>query len=65
MRIRLSDLKKALAEIEAKSKDEMVNIKIDSQLYLMFEDRYNGYVEIRLFENGTMLPKIRKEDILS
>lgn len=65
MRIKLSDLKKAVLEAEAKGKDEMINIKIDSQVYISFEDRYNSQIEIKLFENGNMLPKIRKEDVLS
>lgn len=64
MRIKLADLKKAVLEAEAKGKDEMINIKIDSQLYISFEDRYNSQIEIKLFENGNMLPKIRKEDVL-
>lgn len=64
MRVRLADLKKAILEAEAKGKDEMINIKIDSYLYMSFEDRYNVQVEIKIFENGNMLPKIRKEDVL-
>lgn len=65
MRIKLSDLKKAILKAEADSKDEMVNVKIDDKIYISYEDRYNVQVEIKIFENGQMLPKIRKEDVLS
>lgn len=64
MRVKLDDLKKALANVEANSKDEVVSIKIDSHIYISYTDRYDVQVEIKISENGNMLPKIRKEDVL-
>lgn len=64
MKIKIEDLKKAIKEAEAHSKHERVNVKIDSHLYISFQDRYDVEVEIKLSEDGNMLPKIRKEDIL-
>lgn len=64
MRVKLADLKKALLKAETDCKDVMVNVKIDDTIYISYEDRYNVQVEIKIFEEGRMLPKIRKEDVL-
>lgn len=64
MIVKLADIKKAISKAEAESKNEMVSIKIDSHIYVTYTDRYDVNVEIKISENGLMLPKITKEDIL-
>lgn len=66
MKIALADLKKALNWIETNSKDVVIDVvdHHDGKLYLKCQDKYEVYVEITLYHESSMLPKIRKEDIL-
>lgn len=66
IKIKLEDLKKAIAKIESESKELTINISIDGhQLNLGTFDRYDCELEIALFEFGVdFLPKIKKTDIL-
>ena len=66
MKISIADLKKAITWVEVNSKDTHVNVTLGQQegLVLQCQDKYDSHVEIKLFENSNMMPKIRKEDIL-
>ena len=64
MKIAIADLKKALQWIEVNSNDTHVEIKWVDNMILMCKDKYGVSVEITLFENSNMLPKIRREDLL-
>lgn len=64
MKIAILDLKKALKKIEEISNDTHVNIIWVDNMNISFKDKYEAQVEITLFENSMMLPKIRKEDLL-
>lgn len=64
MKIAIADLKKALQWAEVNSNDTHVNIIWVDNMVIQFKDKYSASVEITLFEDSMMLPKIRKEDIL-
>lgn len=66
MKISVADLRKALKWIEANSNDTHVNIEAYSMPRLLFylKDKYEKQVEITLFADSNMMPKIKKEEIL-
>lgn len=64
MKISVSDLKKALNWIQTNSNDTHVNILTIDQLTISCKDKYQVQVEITLYEDSIMLPKIKKEDNL-
>ena len=68
MKIKLTELKKALAWVEQNSADVILNVSIDenreSYLKIQCKDRYEVFVEIKVFHDGLMLPKIIKESNL-
>jgi hypothetical protein len=66
IQIKIDDLKRAIAAIEADSKEITLRVDIDGhQLTLGTFDRRDCEFEVVLFENGCdFLPKIRKTDIL-
>lgn len=66
MKIRLEDLKKAVAWAEANSRDLFVQVmSIDgNKLTIKCLDRQDSDVEITLFDSGNLMPKIRRTDIL-
>lgn len=64
MKISVSDLKKALKWVEEHSNDNHVNLHLIDQLTIGCKDKYQAQVEIVLYEDSMMLPKIRKEDVL-
>jgi hypothetical protein len=66
MKISLEELKRAVSWIEANSRDVQVEIYTGERnnLRLKCMDRYDREVEITLFEDQTMLPKIRKTEVL-
>lgn len=64
MKIAVVDLKKALKWIEANSSDTHVNILLIDHMVIQTKDKYQAYVQITLFEDSAMLPKITKEDVL-
>lgn len=67
MKISLADLKKAVAWIEANSRDVHVRIEKcnqDRNLIFKCEDKFAVQVEIKLFADSNMQPRILKEDAL-
>jgi hypothetical protein len=64
MKISIADLKKAIRKIEEVSNDTHINMLMIDNLTIDFKDKYEAKVEITLFEDSRMLPKIRKEDVL-
>lgn len=64
MKISIADLKKALKWMDENSNDTHVNLHLIDQLSLSCKDKYEAQVEIVLYEDSMMLPKIRKEDVL-
>ena len=64
MKISISDLKKALDWIQQNSNDTHINILTIEQFTISCKDKYQAQVEITLFEDSMMLPKIKKEDNL-
>lgn len=68
MKIKLAELKKAISWVEQNSQDVLLNITIDenreSYLKIVCKDRYEVYCEIKVFNDGLMLPKIIKESNL-
>lgn len=70
MRINISDLKKAIKWVEEHTKEEIINVYIVSGfsgsniLSLDCKDKYTKEVEIEIYEAGTLLPKIKKTEIL-
>lgn len=67
MKIKLEDLKKAVQWIEANSRDVQVKIEKDvndRNMIIKCTDKYDVSVEIKLFNEGSMGPRILKEDNL-
>ena len=65
MNVSVDDLAKALAWIKNNSMDVYVKASIiDGKLYFKCKDKYESQVEITIFGDSTLMPKIRKEDIL-
>lgn len=66
MRISLEELKRAVLWIEANSRDIKVEVSPESgsRLHLSCFDRNDSQVEITLFEDSSMLPKIKKTEVL-
>jgi len=68
MRVDLDQLKKAITWIEANSNDVVLNVFIEndstSKLHLTCSDKYASSVEIILYADGTMLPKIKRTEVL-
>lgn len=64
MKISIADLKKAIKKIEEISSDSHVQMLMVHQLTIGFKDRYQAQVEITLFNDSNMLPKIRKDELL-
>lgn len=67
MKISVDDLKKAIKWIESSSKDTHVAVELaydGRNLSIRCKDKYEAQVEITLYTDSSMLPKIRKEDVL-
>lgn len=66
MKISIEELKKAVQWIEANSRDIQVQVYTGegSKLVLKCMDRFDTEVEIILFEEQSMLPKIKKTEVL-
>jgi hypothetical protein len=65
MKISLSDLKKALQWIDANTNESHVKLELfGPALILTCKDKYEQQIDIKLFEDSMMLPKIRKETVL-
>lgn len=65
MKIDLKDIKKAIAWVDANTNADKVDFYLgDSKLVITTLDKYQAHVEIVLYEDSTMMPKIKKTDIL-
>lgn len=65
MKISVADLKKAIQWIEANTNESHVRIDVLGPVFTIYaKDKYEQSVDIKLFDDNTMLPKIRKETIL-
>lgn len=67
MKIDIKDLKKALDWIEANTKAEYVylhNYGANNKLFIETFDKYEASIQITIFEQGTMMPKITKTEVL-
>jgi hypothetical protein len=66
LKIDLAQIKKAIQWIEANTNEVSVQIYTGdgSKIILKSVDRLGSEVEITLFNDATMLPKIRKTEIL-
>lgn len=65
MKFDVKDLKKAIQWIESNTYAESVNLYMgDNKLTVSTLDKYEAQVEIVLYENGSMMPKIKKTDLL-
>ena len=67
MKIKLEDLKKAVAWIEANTREVIIRFEMHQDgrnLAIKCTDKYDVAVEIKLFNEGTMGPRITKEDAL-
>lgn len=65
MKISISDIKKAIQWIEVNTNESHVSlIMVDSALIIDCKDKYEQSIEIKLFNDNMMLPKIRKETLL-
>lgn len=67
MKIAVEDLEKTLKWVKANSMDVFLGLELDHSgrnIVLKCQDKYQSHVEITLFSESNMKPKIRKEDIL-
>lgn len=65
MKIALSDLKKVVTWIENNSLTQHVDVQLqDRKMYFECRDKYDTGIEITLFEDSSMMAKIKKEDRL-
>jgi hypothetical protein len=67
MKISLDDLKKAVQWIEGNSRDVNIRVELDPNgrnLILKCDDKLSVNVEITLYADSTMKPRIKKEDAL-
>jgi hypothetical protein len=65
MKISIADLKKALLWIEVNTNESHVGISLLGPSFIIdTKDKYDQKIEIKLFDDNMMLPKIRKETVL-
>ena len=66
MRIDINELKRAITWIESNSRDLRVSIYTgdSNKMVLSCVDKLDNEIEITLFTDGQMLPKIKKTEIL-
>jgi hypothetical protein len=65
MKVKIADLKAVVKWMEENSRDVMCNIReIDRGMQITCMDKYAIYVEMKISEEGTMGPKIVKEENL-
>lgn len=65
MKIDLKDIEKAMTWIKTNANsDQAVFEIIDNKLIISAMDKYQSSVEIIIYESGTMMPKIKKTDML-
>lgn len=65
MKVDMKDLKKALLWIEANTNADKIKIYIgDNKMSITTMDKYDAQVEIILYEDSSMMPKIKKAEFL-
>jgi hypothetical protein len=65
MKIDLKDLKKAVQWIESNTNADKVQVYIgDNKLNISTMDKFGAQVEIIIFDEASMMPKIKKTDLL-
>jgi hypothetical protein len=65
MKVNIADMKKAIAWVENNSRELQVNIYQEvGKVKVECFDRQDNHVQITLFEDGQMMPKIMKTEIL-
>jgi hypothetical protein len=66
IKVKLDDLKRAIALIESEGKETVVTLKIDgNQLHMHTFDRRECELEVVLYESTVdFLPKVKKTDLL-
>lgn len=65
MKIDIRDVKKAVQWVESNTKTDIVDFYIgDNKLVITTIDKYSTQVEIILYENSSMLAKIKKTEVL-
>lgn len=65
MKVDIKDVKKALNWLESNTNADIVDFYIgDNKLAITTIDKYQAQVEIVIYENSSMMPKIKKTDIL-
>lgn len=68
MKVSIDELKKAVKWVEANSNATAIKVHIindsTSKLYIDCDDKYGSSIEIVLYEDGTMLPKIKRTEVL-
>lgn len=65
MKVDLKDLKKAIQWFEANTNADKIDFYMgDNKLTITSLDKYSSQVEIVLYEDSSMLPKIKKTEVL-
>ena len=65
MKLDARDLKKAIQWVEANTNADIVDFYIgDNKAVITTIDKYSTQVEIILYENSSMLAKIKKTEVL-
>ena len=65
MKINIADLEKALKWIAINSFEPTIKIEmIDHKMSIKTFDKHSAEVEITIFEDGTMMPKVKKTETL-
>ena len=65
MKVDIKDVKKALNWLESNTNADIVDFYIgDNKLAITTIDKYQAQVEIVIYENSSMMPNIKKTDIL-
>lgn len=65
MKIDIRDVKKAVQWVEGNTNADIVDFYIgDNKLVITTMDKYQAQVEIIIYENSSMLTKIKKTEVL-
>jgi len=65
MKVDVKELKKALAWVESNTTVDKVNLYIgDNKLVITTMDKYQSQVEIILYEDSSMMAKIKRTEVL-
>lgn len=65
MKVDVKDLKKAITWVETNTVADKITLYIgDNKLSIGTMDKYQSQVEIILYEDSSMLPKIKRTEVL-